>query len=154
VARADLPAPAEVLPHSGEMVLLSAIERHEGGTTACSVRVDQCGLFTDARGDLPCWVGVELMAQCIAVHAGMLGRAQGLPPRIGFLLGARRVSFHRPRFAAGEMVDVTATHVWGGDLGMVAFDCTIVARGSGELLADARLNCFLPREGELLEGTA
>jgi predicted hotdog family 3-hydroxylacyl-ACP dehydratase len=154
MTRADLPTPAEVVPHSGEMVLLSSIERHEPGTTACSVRIAQCALFRDAHGELPSWVGIELMAQCIAVHAGMLGRAQGLPPRIGFLLGARRVSFHRPRFGAGETVDVTATHVWGGDLGMVAFDCTIVARGSGELLADARLNCFLPREGELMEGIA
>jgi predicted hotdog family 3-hydroxylacyl-ACP dehydratase len=150
----DLPAPAEVVPHSGEMVLLSSIERHDGATTVCSASVEQCALFTDADGNLPCWVGIELMAQCIAVHAGLMGRAQGLPPRIGFLLGTRRASFHRPHYAAGESFEVSATHVWGGDLGMVSFDCSIVARGSRELLADARLNCFLPRAGELLEGVA
>jgi len=152
VQPADLPAPAEVMPHSGAMVLLATIERHDRGTTACSANVDQCALFTAADGSLPCWVGIELMAQCIAVHAGLMGRAQGQPPRIGFLLGARRIRFHQPRYEAGQSVEVTATHVWGGELGMVAFDCSIVARSSGVLLADARLNCFLPREGELREG--
>jgi len=151
VSAPELPAPAEVIPHSGAMVLLSTIERHEGDTTACSARVDHCGLFVDADGNLPCWVGIELMAQCIAVHGGLTGRARGVPPRIGFLIGARRVNFHRPCFAAGQVVEVRATRVWGRELGMVVFDCSIVAHRSGELLADARLNCFLPRDDELLE---
>ena len=56
---------AELLPHAGEMILLDAVLEHGSEHAVCSRRVPTAGLFHDADGSLPAWMGVELMAQAI-----------------------------------------------------------------------------------------
>ncbi len=45
-------------------------------------------MFCEPEG-LPTWSSIELMAQTISAYAGYKGQTQGLPPKIGFLLGKR-----------------------------------------------------------------
>jgi len=45
-------------------------------------------LWIPGRG-LPAYAGVEMMAQAIAAIDGMKRKLEGLPPKIGFLLGCR-----------------------------------------------------------------
>jgi predicted hotdog family 3-hydroxylacyl-ACP dehydratase len=74
-----------------------------------------------------------------------------VPPKIGLLVGSRRVRFHRSTYGPGQTLVVTARRTWGQDTGLVAFDCAIDDGRSGERLAEARLNCFMPKDAADLE---
>ena len=79
---------------------------------------------------MPAWVGIELMAQAVSVFSGLELRAQGLPPRIGLLLGARTYEAHVPFFAVGARLRVRAALALRDATGLGVFDCTISERTS------------------------
>jgi predicted hotdog family 3-hydroxylacyl-ACP dehydratase len=134
------------------MVYLSRLLSHAGNETLCLVEIDAQAHFRAADGSIPAWVGLEYMAQCIAAHAGMTGRATGAPLKLGMLLGSRRVRFHTQRFASGQVLLVRARHLWGGAPGLVCFECTLEDAASGIRLVEGRLNCFVPGPGHAWEG--
>jgi len=152
VSGPELPPPAEILPHAGAMVLLSRVLHHEEDHTVCAVDIDSQSMFRDAAGNVAAWVGIEYMAQCIAAHAGLVGRASGKPPQLGFLIGSRRVDFHTPGFRRGQTLEATARRVWGGAEGLVSFECTLLDASTRALLAEGRLNCFTPAAGAVFGG--
>lgn len=141
---AEFPAVAEILPHAGAMVLLRRVTSHTGDTTVCAAEIDDDALFRDPSGDVPAWIGLEYMAQCVAAHAGLLGLAGGEVPRVGFLVGSRRMTLHARGFRRGQRLAVQARQLRGGTQGMVAFDCSIADADTGALLAEGRLSCFMP----------
>lgn len=138
------PPITEVVPHSGRMVLLTRVLEHAHDATTCAVAIDAQTLFVQRDGSVGSWVGVEYMAQCVAAHAGLLTRAVGQEPRVGYLVSSRRLRFHAPRFAPGQELRVSAEQLWGGKQGMVSFECKVEDASSGALLVEGRLNCFLP----------
>ena len=140
----DFPPVAEVLPHRGRMVLLTRVLAHERSGTACAVAIDEQELFRQSDGSVGSWIGVEYMAQCVAAHAGLVGRANRRAPRVGYLVSSRRLRFHVPRFDPGQMLRVSTAQLWGGERGMVAFQCKIEDQASGALLVEGRLNCYMP----------
>ncbi len=143
-ATAAFPPVAELVPHAGAMVVLERVIDHRGDETICGARISPDTILCDASGAVPAWMGLEYMAQCIAVRAGLERRAGGAAPRVGFLLGSRRVTLRVPSFAPGQLLEVRARRVFGAATGMVSFDCEIRDAQSGAPLADARLNCFMP----------
>ncbi len=98
-------------------------------------------LFSTPEG-LPAWVGIELMAQSVAVWAGLLARRQNRPVKLGFLLGTRRYTAHVPFFQFGANLHVHATCELVGENGLGVFACRIL-HGDREL-ATASLNVFQP----------
>ena len=98
----DFPPVAEILPHRGQMVLLGRVLEHGPDATVCGVAIDAQKLFVQNDGSIGSWVGVEYMAQCVGAHAGMLARAVGMEPRVGYLVSSRRLRFHAARFAPGQ----------------------------------------------------
>jgi 3-oxoacyl-[acyl-carrier-protein] synthase-1 len=146
VTRTELPPVAEILPHTGSMVLLSRVLHHDEGRTVCSVETGERTFLCDANGDVGAWVGLEYMAQCVAAHAGLVGRASGEPPRIGLLLGSRRIIFHTPRFHSKKTLLITAQQVWGRGVGLVSFDCSVQDGATSDLLVEGRLNCLATGE--------
>jgi predicted hotdog family 3-hydroxylacyl-ACP dehydratase len=154
VSGTELPEVAEIVPHAGRMIVLTGVASHDGDETVCAARIERDDLLADPSGDVPAWMGLEYMAQCIAAHAGLVARASGEPPRVGFLLGTRRVSFHVPCYRRGQRLSVRARRLWGGSRGMVAFDCRIDDGDTGAVLAEGRLNCFMPPHGDAVEGDA
>ena len=147
----EFPAVAEILPHSGAMVLLERVTSHAGDATVCAAEIGDYALLRSPSGDVPAWMGLEYMAQCIAAHSGLLGLDGGGPPRVGFLVGSRRMTFHARRFRRGQRLTVQARRVWAGAQGMVAFDCSIADADTGALLAEGRLSCFTPGDGAVGE---
>ncbi len=142
---------AELLPHEGEMVLLSEVLEHAGDKTVCRAVISGEGIFANADGSTGAWFGLELMAQCIATDSGLIGQRDGKPPRIGLLVSSRRLRFATTRYHAGQALRIQSQHIWGSEAGMVSFDCTIHDEESDELLAEGRLNCFLPKDESELE---
>ncbi len=137
---------AEVLPHAGEMVFLAEILEHGEDSTSCRIDIDAQRFFRDASGRIPSWVGLEYLAQTIAAHGGLLDRKRGEPPRIGFLLGGRRVSYYTPRFLRGQQLAARVTHRWGGMEGLVTFACVLEDLANGEVLVEGNLNCMWPKD--------
>jgi predicted hotdog family 3-hydroxylacyl-ACP dehydratase len=129
------------------MVLLSRVLHHEEDHTVCAVEIDAQSIFRDAAGNVAVWVGIEYMAQCIAAHAGLVGRASGKPPQLGLLIGSRCIDFHASGFRRGQTLEVIARRVWGGTEGLASFDCTLLDASTRTLLAEGRLNCFTPAAG-------
>ena len=139
------PAIEELLPHEGPMVLLSRVLSHHGDRTVCAVDLDEGGMLQDESGAVAAWVGIEYMAQCVGAHAGLVARAAGEPPRMGFLLGGRRIRFHVARFQRGDRLRVEARRIWGGTGDLASFDCSLEDAATGKLLAEGRLNCAVAR---------
>ena len=138
------PPVAELAPHAGPMRLLGRVLDHTPDATTCSVDPGRSGLFADADGAVPAWVGVEYMAQCIAVHGGLLARAADAAPRAGLFVGSRRVRPHAERFAPGEALEVTARPL-SGSAALASFACEVRGPG-GATLVEGRLNVYIQRE--------
>ncbi|MBA2078843.1 hotdog family protein [Rhodanobacter sp. PCA2] len=138
---------AELLPHAGEMILLDAVLEHGPDHALCSRRIPADGLFHDAGGRLPAWMGVELMAQAIAAWAGCRAKIEGEPVRLGFLLGTRHYTCNVAAFAPGSELRIEAHRDFHDDGGMGVFACRIEAPG---VLAEARLTVFSPPDAGAL----
>jgi len=98
--------------------------------------------FEPGRG-LPAYVGLEMMAQAIALIDGKKRRSSGLPANIGFLLGSRRFVSRRKSFAENEKLSVTVSMVFC-DGAMFSFDCRLNDE-QGEV-ATANLKVYAPRD--------
>jgi predicted hotdog family 3-hydroxylacyl-ACP dehydratase len=131
-----LPPLAEVVPHRPPMLLLDAVTRWEGKRIACRVVLRDDSPFVEA-GRAPATLAIEYMAQSIAAHVGLRGRARGEGVQIGYLIGARDVSLPAEDFRVGDVLRVTAAHVWG-DERLGSFAC-VVERG-GRAVASGTLS--------------
>ena len=131
------------------MVFLSEVLVHTTEFTHCSAQLKGDLIHWSTGESIPSWIGVELMAQCVAAHGGLISRSSGTPPRIGLFLGSRRIEFTETELRVGQTLTVKAHRVWGKTVGMVSFDCGIEDAESGAPIAEARLNCFVPEDGTL-----
>lgn len=136
---------AELLPHSGEMILLDSVLDGEEDRIRCRHTVRAGGAFNDSDGSLPAWCGVELMAQAVAAWAGWQGKQEQRPVRLGFLLGTRQYSCNSDTFPPGSELTVEAFRSFHDDNGMAMFACRIDSPGRH---AEARLTVFSPPDSD------
>ncbi|MDP3979089.1 MAG: hotdog family protein [Pseudomonas sp.] len=132
---------AELLPHAGDMILLDEVLHFTEEAVQTRLSVRPGGLFNQADGSLPAWVGIELMAQSVAAYAGCQARQAGVPVQLGFLLGTRNFQCNVERFPAGSELQIKALRSLQDDNGMGVFECRLDGPG---IQAVARLNVFCP----------
>ncbi len=137
-SREPLPPVTAVLPHRAPMLLLDEVTSWEGKSIACQVVLRDDSPFVEA-GRAPAALAIEYMAQCIAAYVGLRGYARGEPVQIGYLIGARDVTLPADDFRVGDVLHVTASHVWG-DEALGSFACAI-ERGAREV-ARGTLNVY------------
>lgn len=94
------------------------------------------------QGAMPSWIGIELMAQAIAAHVGLVARSHGRPPKAGVLLGTRQYRATQPRFAAGAELLISARVTYRDETGLGSYDSTITL-GDAQV-AKARVNVYEP----------
>lgn len=135
------PEIAELLPHRGEMLLLSGVLAHTPEETVCALAPGGGALFRDEDGCLPAYVALEAMAQAAAVHAGLARRAGRRAPEAVLLLGSRRLRLATPRLAPGCALRVYARHR-RGETGLVVFECALHAEAGGASLAEGRVSLY------------
>ncbi len=137
-----LPWPVEeLLPHSGHMILIDdGIDAGDGWILA-GVRIGEDSLFYEAGAGVPAWVGIEYMAQTVALYSGIQAKRSGESVRVGFLLGSRKYQIMTDYFRLGSYLNIEIHEEWN-DGQMAVFDCQIL---DGVCLASARLNVFQPR---------
>ncbi|MCX7068209.1 MAG: hotdog family protein [Methylococcales bacterium] len=136
---------AELIPHSGRMVLLDNIIDADEHSLSAELTVRNDGLLGDANS-VPAYAGIEYMAQAIAAYAGIQAKQAGEPIKIGFLLGTRRYTSNVGSFAVGTMLTIRVTKIIQDDkLGV--FDCKI--QGAG-IEITASLNVYQPSTETLI----
>jgi predicted hotdog family 3-hydroxylacyl-ACP dehydratase len=78
---------AEVVPHSGGMILIDEIIDYNDNSLLASVTITDSSLFVDGTNGVPGWVGMEYMSQAVAAWAGTQAKIHNEPIKMGFLLG-------------------------------------------------------------------
>ncbi len=139
---------SELLPQAEPIILLSGYEDPAGEDSVVAV-VDvgkASPFYEQALGGVPSCVALEYMAQTMALLVGLRDRRRGQKPRIGFVLGSRKLETKIPCFRDGERYRISATCTYE-DESFGSFDCTITD-GRGELVAKGTLTAFQP-EGEI-----
>lgn len=108
------------------MILLTDYELPSVENSATAfVTITPASPFYEARlGGVPGCVGLEYMAQAMALCTGFYRRSRGLSPQLGFLLGSRRLTMACASFAAGRTYRVQAACSYF-DESFGSFECTI-----------------------------
>jgi len=142
ITKNQLPDIEEVLQHRGNMLLIDHLIEFNNESVVAEYSPRSDAWYADDQGEMPAWIGIELMAQAVAAHVGMLKRATEMPQKNGALVGTRRYSSAVHSFAAGLALQIQATVIYQDASGLGAYDCSINYDGSA--LATATLKVFEP----------
>lgn len=142
-----MPATEFVL-HRDSMLLLDRLVETQEDFTICMWEVPESGPFVVPELGIPAYIGVEIMAQCIAVHAGARARVRGFGPPLGYFLGTRDFRSSVRYFGAGERCHVSCKELFRDANGMGSYDCSIMLQGRP--VAEARLSVLEKDRGRNL----
>jgi predicted hotdog family 3-hydroxylacyl-ACP dehydratase len=145
----ELPV-SEFVLHRKPMLLLDRLLEIDIGRAVCEWRVAADDEFFLPGKGVPSYIGIEHMAQCIAIHAGALERAEGFPPPLGLLLGTRIYRANERYFLEGQSYRVECDKLMGDFDGMGSFDCSIST--GKRVIVRARLSVLQKPRGEYTHG--
>lgn len=145
----SFPPIEELLAHRDNMLLLEAVTEFSDTEVSCLARPDSTAWYALGPDEtMPAWVGIELMAQSIAVHVALLSLRVGGGPKPGVLLGTRNYQANQAFFPADEPLIVRATESCRTGNGVASYDC-IICSAAGEQMATAALTVYEPADFEL-----
>ena len=146
---AGMPA-VEFVLHREPMLLLDRLVDVEPGYVLCEWRVlDSNNFFIPGYG-VPAYIGVEYMAQSIAVYAGARARVHGLLPPLGFLLGTRHYQSTIPYFELDVTYRIACRELIRDAEGMGSYDCRIMHHKIS--VAEGQLMVLEKLQGERIDG--
>lgn len=149
----NIPMVEKLLPHRGTMLLLDRVADFEGDCLVAEYSPRQGAWYADDSGNMPGWLGIEVMAQTVAVHVAMKKRQAGLPGRMGALVGTRAYRTSVGSFAAGEVIRIRVQETFRDETGLAAYACAIVK--NGKILAESMLKVYEPDDFEVfIQGSA
>ncbi|BDU75678.1 ApeP family dehydratase [Mesoterricola sediminis] len=132
--------PAQLVAHRPPMLLLAEVLSVDAEGVRALARVDPGAWYADPDGSMPGWFGIELMAQAVAAYSGARKQADGIPPRLGYLLGTQCYACEVPAFPAGAELLIEARLEYLDEIGLSAFQCTL--SHAGRPAATALLKTF------------
>ena len=133
----------ELLPQKPPMVVIAGGEDIADGEAAAYAIADRSSLFYDPEVDgVPGCAALEYMAQTMAFAVGARRRRHGDAPKVGFVLGSRKLEIRIPVFSCEQRYRVTAKCDFT-DEEYASFDCAI-ADERGVIVASAALTAFQP----------
>lgn len=130
---------AELIPHSGCMVLLDRIIDFNEHSLTAELVVRDDGLFGNGK-TVPAWAGIEYMAQAIAACAGIKSKQAGETIKPAFLLGTRSYASNVASFDVGTKLCIRIKNIIQDDK-MGVFECKILGMG---IEITANLNVYQP----------
>ena len=128
------------LPHDGPMLLIDRLIEVNDKKATTEVHISEKSQFYE-NGQVPGWIGIEYMAQTIAILGGHLGQKLGEERSIGFLLGVRKYKSSLAGFPKGIVLTIEAVVDMIYE-SMGSFDVTISV--SGKPIAQSRMTTFKP----------
>ena len=141
---------AEFILHRKPMLLLSQLVKIGSDFATCEWSVGEENDFLIPNVGVPAYIGVEYMAQRIAVHAGARERICGFPPPLGMLLGTRHYKASVRYFNPGVTYSVGCKELVRNMEGMGSFDCSILL--DGEIIVEGRLAVLQIQQKNLSDG--
>ena len=138
------PEPSDLLPHGPSARFIERILEHGETHVVCRVVPGTTDADRVEGGAMPAAMGVEYMAQAIAVLAGL----QTDPTRrraIGYIIAVRNLELATPTLPVGVPLDVRATWQWG-DERLGRFQASI--EHDGRTLASAVMSVYRPEPEE------
>jgi len=139
-----IPPIEELVPQRGTMLLLDRVTAFTAETASAEYTPRSGAWYADEAGNMPAWIGIELMAQTVAAHVALIKCDDGLPPRLGALLGTRRYHSAVPAFAAGVALRIEVAMAFRDASGLGAYECAI--RLGAATLASATLKVYEPED--------
>lgn len=131
---------AEVIPHSGDMILIDEIVDYNDDSLLASVTITDTSLFVDETNGVPVWVGIEYMAQAVAAWAGIQAKERDEPVKIGFLLGTRKYVAKKSYFSIGSRLLINVQQSYRENE-LAVFDCKIE---DNQIIVKTALNVYQP----------
>jgi predicted hotdog family 3-hydroxylacyl-ACP dehydratase len=114
------------------------------------MRVLDSNQFAVPGCGVPAYIGIEFMAQSIAVYAGARARVHDLLPPLGFLLGTRHYQTSIQFFQFDVTYRLACKELIRDAEGMGAYDCRILHNDKS--VAEGRLTVLEKRQGERIDG--
>lgn len=135
--------PREYLPHEPPMVMIEGAEDIAEGEAAARAIVSPLGMFFEPRLDgVPSCAALEYMAQTMAFAVGARRRRRQQEPKVGFVLGSRKLEVSIPVFRRDENYRIHVRCEYT-DEEFASFDCEIT-ESTGKIVARGRLTAFQP----------
>ncbi|MGR9013383.1 MAG: ApeP family dehydratase [Gammaproteobacteria bacterium] len=131
---------ADLIPHTGSMVLLDRIVSFDEQSLTAELTVRDDGLLGGDERSVPAWAGIEFMAQTIAAYAGVMAKQVHEPIRLGFLLGTRRYNSNAAAFKVGSTLTIRVEKIMQDD-SLGVFNCRILGES---VEVTANLNVYQP----------
>ena len=142
-----LPPISELVMHAKPMLLIDRAMSADETSMIAEVDITANSMFCIPNKGVPSYVGIEYIAQTVAAYSGW--RAKNTDPdstpRVGYLLGSRKVTLSRNWFPIGRTLSAHISNIFeDGEMGV--FDGEI--RLGEEILVAARINVYQPKDNE------
>ena len=138
--------PNELLPHEPPMVFVSDVcsfDAEKGALTARAHIQKTDILYQPAIGGVPAYAALEYMAQTIGCLVGLYDLRENKKPRVGFVLGTRKLKIEKPVLKSDEDYLIHVTSLFCDD-NMASFDCVMCHEKTNETVATAIVNAYRP----------
>tara|TARA_R110001583_G_scaffold195458_1_gene373856 strand:- start:28915 stop:29379 length:465 start_codon:yes stop_codon:yes gene_type:complete len=139
------PPVATLVPHAAPMLLIDRIlSANDDGMTA-EVTIGLDSLFYHHETGVPGYVGIEYIAQTVSAYSGWRARKtspeNGEKPKIGYLLGTRKMTITSDGFQLGDRLEIAILNIFE-DGEMAVFDGTVCC--NQQVIVSARVNVYQP----------
>ena len=144
--------PADFLPHRPPMIMLSELISIDvpGEASAVADTSPGCIFYDPELKGVPACAALEYMAQTMALAVGAEHRRRGQTPKVGFVLGTRRMEVKVATFESGKRYVANAKCVYD-DAEFASFDCSVMDP-DGATVAAALFTAYQPPESVLAQG--
>ncbi|MFV5490584.1 3-hydroxylacyl-ACP dehydratase [Acinetobacter sp. ASP199] len=113
----------QFIPHQQPMVFVDHLIEVNDEFAIAELHIRPELMFCEDEG-LPSWTSIELMAQTISAYSGFKGQSKQQSPRIGFLLGTRKMQLPVAYFELGSVVRIRVEQSYLHE-GLGQFSCEI-----------------------------
>ena len=143
---------ADFLPHRPPMIMLAELISVDvpGVASAVPDTSPSCIFYDPELKGVPACAALEYMAQTMALAVGEERRRRGQTPKVGFVLGTRRLEVKVATFESGKRYVANAKCVYA-ETEFASFDCSITDP-DGATVATALLTAYQPSERVLEQG--
>jgi len=103
-----------ILPHRGRMLLLSRVVAYNLEERSIETEyhvTEDCLFYDSAAMGVPAWVGFEFIAQSISAFSGIRDRAEGVPPKKGFVLAVSQLKMGLNFFKTGSIITIRSKEI-------------------------------------------
>ncbi|WP_343581220.1 3-hydroxylacyl-ACP dehydratase [Acinetobacter sp.] len=113
----------QYIPHEQPMVFIDHLVEANEGYAIAELTIRPELMFCEAAG-LPTWASIEIMAQTISAYSGWMGQQLQQAPKVGFLLGTRKLQLPFAYFALGQRLTIRVEQQYLHE-GLGQFSCEI-----------------------------